>query len=215
MRSAARYMRSRQLQKSSSLPSLRSVSPAIARWKAWLCALTRPGSTGPSSFVADCRSAALASGSILVQRPPASASSSTSRAQAPRTHASGAKNRRSTRIQRLAGDERRKLHFAHDRLDRSGELLVVVERQAFSHVKVLAHLELHRVHVLRGPPVVARDVAALEATVDRVRHLRISARRVGHGLRDLLVGARIARGADVEARQLALEKTGDARADAV
>ena len=47
MRSATRYMRSRQDQKSSASHSRRSARPAKARWKAWLCASTRPGSSGP------------------------------------------------------------------------------------------------------------------------------------------------------------------------
>src|SRR5438067_9579279 len=171
MRLAARYMRSRQLQKSSSPPGLRSARPAIARWNAWPCALARPGRAGPSSVVAPRRSAMPAPGTMRVQCPRASASSSTSCAQPPRTQASGAKYRRwgsprSAGIERLAGDERRQHHLAHDRLDRRGTLLVVVERRTLAHVEVLAQLELHRVNVLGRAAVMPRDVAALEPAID-------------------------------------------------
>jgi hypothetical protein len=42
-RSAAAYIASRQDQKSPAAPARRSVRPRMARWKAWLWALTRPG----------------------------------------------------------------------------------------------------------------------------------------------------------------------------
>src|SRR5205823_6234709 len=96
---------------------------------------------------------------------PCAHSSRTSRAHSPRTHASGAKNRPSTVIQGLASSERRALHLAHHRPDRRRALLVVIVRRALAHVELLAHLELHRVHVFGWTPVVARDVAALETAV--------------------------------------------------
>ncbi len=47
MRRAKSYMRSRQVQKLSADGPRVSVSPAMARWKAWLCRLGRPGTPMP------------------------------------------------------------------------------------------------------------------------------------------------------------------------
>ncbi len=91
MRLAALYMRSRQLQKSSCSLALRSASPAMARWKAWLWPLTRPGKTGPARRSAPRWSCAGAPGTNCVQRPSAPTDMSTSCAQAPLTQAAGAR----------------------------------------------------------------------------------------------------------------------------
>ncbi len=85
---ATRYMRSRQLQKSSVRPSRLSARPAKARWNAWLCASTRPGSTGPARCSASCGAGTPAA--MCDQWPDASVSSTTDRCQPPSTHAAGA-----------------------------------------------------------------------------------------------------------------------------
>ena len=91
MRSATRYMRSRHDQKSSCSLSRRSARPAKARWKAWLCASTRPGSTGPVSTVA-CAGGAT-SGVTATQWPSRPISSKTLSRQPPGSQARGAQNR--------------------------------------------------------------------------------------------------------------------------
>ncbi len=90
MRRAALYMRSRQLQKSSATGPARSVRPTITRWKAWLCALTRPGTTAPPSRVAPRWASAGALACTDCHRPSGATVSSTSCAQAPFTQAMGA-----------------------------------------------------------------------------------------------------------------------------
>ena len=49
MAATARYIVSRQVQKLSGTGPDRSVSPAIARWCAWLCRLATPGTAMPGS----------------------------------------------------------------------------------------------------------------------------------------------------------------------
>src|SRR5690606_5982610 len=58
------------------------------------------------------------------------------------------------------------------------------------HVGGLHELKLHGLDALFGPPVVARDVAALEAAIDHVRVLRLCRH---HGGEAILQGRRAAR----------------------
>ena len=88
MRSATPYMRSRHDQKSSSPASRRSARPAIARWKAWLCASTRLGSTGP---VSACAPRAAATPGVTSDQSPGRRASSTASRQAPPIQTRGAR----------------------------------------------------------------------------------------------------------------------------
>src|SRR5512138_1716414 len=69
--------------------------------------------------------------------------------------------------------------------------------------------------VLCGLPVVAGDVAALEAAVDHVRVVRLPVEHARQRGAKARRAARAAGGAEVEVRQLALEKPRQLRLDAV
>src|SRR5258705_12664842 len=52
-----------------------------------------------------------------------------------------------------------------DRPDLPRALLAECVRRRLLHVEALGHFEVHRVHSVRGAPIGARDMAALEASV--------------------------------------------------
>jgi hypothetical protein len=87
-------MTCRQVQKLSSPPdppcAACSVSPAMARWKAWECRLGMPGSTGPAARAAACRPAAF--GVTAVSLPSGPISNNTSAAQPSGSNADSAKS---------------------------------------------------------------------------------------------------------------------------
>jgi hypothetical protein len=66
--------------------------------------------------------------------------------------ARGAKKRRASAMELAAGIERRLHHARTTGSTRARGLLLVVRRRGLAHVEALAHLQLHRVHVLGGRP---------------------------------------------------------------
>src|SRR5574343_411327 len=175
MRSAALYMRVRQLQKSSppTAPLAQvSVSPAMARWKAWLWALTTPGSTAAPSTRACGHCSTGVWGATVHQWPLASACSSTPGCQRPCTQACGAQKlgtalegEEVSGIQLLGGVQRGVQKGVQQRLHGGGALFVVGKGRALLHIEALAHFQLHGVDAVRGVAIVAGDVAALEAAI--------------------------------------------------
>src|SRR5690606_30607612 len=83
------------------------------------------------------------------------------------------------------------------------------------HVAALAHLQLHRLHALFGAPVVARDVAALEAPVGHPAVVVLARQHPRQPLGERGRAAGAAGGAEVEVGQPAGEQPRQLAADGV
>ena len=101
MRRTKPYITSRQVQKLSSAGPARSVSPAIARWKAWLCRLGMPGTTGPAARSTPSGGASSPASTQAIS-PCASKRSSTPEAQPPASSARSQNSRSSRRAAVMA-----------------------------------------------------------------------------------------------------------------
>jgi hypothetical protein len=212
MRSATPYMRSRQRPEVVSCASRRSARPAKARWKAWLCASTSGGSTGPSSTVRGLRPR-LSGRDGRCQCPSGVRLSSTPGCQRPSTQACGAHQRGSTSGLQSTSASTMARSTAAEPLARA--TVPRANGGCFVHVGAPAHLELQGVHAPAGRAVVARDVAALEAAVEHMAELASAANTASACA--LRPGAQLrppAR-AQVQVRQRAFEQPGQLALDAV
>src|SRR5258706_11963704 len=211
-RPATRYSCSRQPQKSSTSPSRRSARPAKARWNAWLCALTSPGSAGPASRCT-CGGGSDTPVVTCDHRPSAPASSSTACCQLPDSHAIGAHS-----IVSVIGRPPFKQGLnkcAQGRCQAPGSLRIDLVRRRFGHVAAPAHLELGRVYALGRSAVTSNNVTALEAAVDHVGEIALGLQRPRHCHSQRRRAARAIGGCQGPGHHATARQTRPVRADTV